>query len=327
MPMEVRSACSRDGQTDGLQGAEWAKSPRVGHLQFLRPTAYGLRGAIHTLFQTPHTAPMLEPSLIAELMLLGLCTGFLAGLLGIGGGMLLGPFLTLILSHRGVSADLAVKMAIATSMATIAFTSLASVRAHHRRGSVRWDIVKRLAPGIVFGGALASVGMFSILKGTWLAVFFGLFVSVSATQMLRNKTPLASREMPGPVGQLTAGGLIGFLSGLVGAGGAFVSVPFMVSRNVPMRNAVGTSAALGFPVALANTLGYIISGSALIGLPKGALGYVWLPALGVIGACSVLTAPLGAGVAHRVPVAQLKRIFAVLLYGLAAYMLYKGLTA
>lgn len=269
---------------------------------------------------------MLEPTLIAELALLGLCTGFLAGMLGIGGGMLMGPFLTLILSHRGVSADLAVKMAIATSMATIVLTSLSSVRAHHQRGSVRWDIVKRLAPGILIGGVLASVGIFSILKGTWLAVFFGLFVSVSATQMLRNKTPLANREMPGPAGQLAAGGLIGFLSGLVGAGGAFVSVPFMVSRNVPIRNAVGTSAALGFPIALANTLGYIISGSALTELPDGALGYVWLPALGVIGACSVLTAPWGASVAHRVPVAQLKRIFAVLLYGLAGYMLYKGLT-
>ena len=270
---------------------------------------------------------MLEPTLIAELALLGLCTGFLAGLLGVGGGMLMGPFLTLILSHRGIGADLAVKMAIATSMATIVFTSLASVRAHHQRRSVRWDIVKRLAPGILIGGALASVGMFSILKGTWLAVFFGLFVSVSATQMLRNKTPQASRDMPGPAGQAVAGGLIGFLSGLVGAGGAFISVPFMVARNVPMRNAVGTSAALGFPIALANTVGYIISGSALSELPEGALGYVWLPALGVIGACSVLTAPWGAGVAHRVPVAQLKRVFAVLLYGLAGYMLYKGLIA
>jgi uncharacterized membrane protein YfcA len=216
-------------------------------------------------------------------------------------------------------------MAIATSMATIVVTSLSSVRAHHQRGSVRWDIVRRLAPGIMIGGGLASVGMFSILKGTWLAVFFGLFVSVSATQMLRNKLPQPNREMPGPVGQMAAGGLIGFLSGLVGAGGAFVSVPFMVSRNVPMRNAVGTSAALGFPIALANTVGYIVSGSSLTDLPDGALGYVWIPALVVIGAGSVLTAPLGAKIAHRVPVAQLKRIFAVLLYCLAGYMLYKGL--
>jgi len=281
-----------------------------------------------TFFQPSHPPnPMLEPNLIAELALLGLCTGFLAGLLGIGGGMLMGPFLTLILSHRGVSADLAVKMAIATSMATIVFTSVSSVRAHHQRGGVRWDIVKSLAPGILLGGALASVGMFSVLKGTWLAIFFGLFVSFSATQMLRDKKPQANREMPGPAGQVAAGGVIGFLSGLVGAGGGFVSVPFMVSRNVPMRNAVGTSAALGFPIALANTVGYIFSGSALSGLPEGALGYVWLPALAVIGVGSVLTAPLGARIAHRVPVAQLKRVFALLLYCLAGYMLYKGLAS
>jgi uncharacterized membrane protein YfcA len=169
--------------------------------------------------------------------------------------------------------------------------------------------------------------MFSVLKGTWLAIFFGLFVSFSATQMLRDKKPQANREMPGPAGQVAAGGVIGFLSGLVGAGGGFVSVPFMVSRNVPMRNAVGTSAALGFPIALANTVGYIVSGSALTGLPDGALGYVWLPALAVIGVGSVLTAPLGARIAHRVPVAQLKRVFALLLYCLAGYMLYKGLAS
>ncbi len=270
---------------------------------------------------------MIEPHLIAELALLGLCTGFLAGLLGIGGGMLMVPFMTLIMSHRGISGDLAVKMAIATSMATIMFTSMASVRAHHRRGAVRWDIVKSLAPGIMLGGALASVGMFSVLKGAYLAVFFGLFVSYSATQMLRNKKPQAHRAMPGPAGQVAAGGVIGFLSGLVGAGGGFVSVPFMVSRNVPMHNAVGTSAALGFPIALANTVGYIVSGSALEGLPDGSLGYVWLPALAVIGACSVLTAPWGAKIAHRLPVALLKRVFAVLLYCLAGYMLYKGLLA
>jgi uncharacterized membrane protein YfcA len=115
---------------------------------------------------------ILEPFLIAELALLGLCTGFMAGLLGIGGGMLLVPFITFILTGRGVATDLAVKMAIATSMATIVFTSISSVRAHHKRGAVRWDIVKGLTPGIVLGAALASMGVFAVLKGTWLALFF-----------------------------------------------------------------------------------------------------------------------------------------------------------
>lgn len=268
---------------------------------------------------------MLDPLLIVELATLGLVTGFLAGLLGIGGGMLIGPFMTLIMSGQGVGADLAVKMAIATSMATIMFTSISSVRAHHKRGAVRWDIVRGLAPGIVLGGALASVGVFSILKGTSLAIFFAVFVSFSATQMYLDKKPKPSRQMPAWKGQLAAGSVIGFLSGLVGAGGGFISVPFMVAHNVVILNAVATSAALGFPIALANTVGYVVSGHGLPGLPAWSLGYVWLPALAVIASCSVLTAPWGARVAHHMPVAKLKKVFAFVLYGLATYMLWKGL--
>jgi len=266
-----------------------------------------------------------EPLLIVELAALGLATGYLAGLLGIGGGMLIGPFMTIILSARGVPADLAIKMAIATSMATIIFTSISSVRAHHQRGGVRWDIVKGLAPGIVLGGAIASVGVFSILKGTWLAIFFALFVGFSATQMFLDKKPKPSRQMPGTAGQVAAGSVIGFLSGLVGAGGGFVSVPFMVAHNVSILNAVATSAALGFPIAVANTVGYVVSGSAMSGLPPYSLGYVWLPGLVVVASCSVLTAPMGAKMAHRMPIAKLKRVFATVLYGLASYMLWKGL--
>jgi len=268
---------------------------------------------------------MPEPLLILQLAVLGLCTGFLAGLLGVGGGMLLGPFLTIILSARGVPADLAVKMAIATSMATIMFTSLSSVRAHHQRGAVRWDIVRGLAPGIVLGGALASAGVFALLKGTWLAIFFALFVGFSATQMFLDKKPKPGRQMPGTAGQVAAGSVIGFLSGLVGAGGGFVSVPFMVAHNVSILQAVATSAALGFPIALANTVGYVVSGWSLPNLPQHSLGYVWLPALAAVACCSVLTAPLGARLAHRLPVGKLKKIFALILYLLASYMLYKGL--
>lgn len=269
----------------------------------------------------------IEPLLIVELAVLGLGTGFLAGLLGIGGGMLMVPFITFMLSAQGVAADLAVKMAIATSMATILFTSLSSVRAHHKRGAVRWDLVRSLAPGILAGGALASLGVFAMLKGSWLAIFFGLFVGFSATQMFLDKKPAPTRQMPGTGGRFAAGGVIGFLSGLVGAGGGFISVPFMTWCNVTMHNAVATSAALGFPIALANVLGYVIAGQGLTHLPSGSLGYVWLPALAVIAACSVLTAPLGAKAAHALPVKKLKRVFASVLYLLAAYMLYKGLVA
>lgn len=268
---------------------------------------------------------LLQPQLILELALLGIGTGFLAGLLGIGGGMLMVPFITIILSGRGVGADLAVKMAIATSMATIIFTSISSVRAHHKRGAVRWDIVKRLAPGIVIGSIIGSLGVFALLKGAYLAIFFALFVGFSATQMFLDRKPKPTRQMPGTGGQLAAGGVIGFLSGLVGAGGGFISVPFMAWCNVAIHNAVATSAALGFPIAVANVAGYVISGLTVEGLPEGSFGYIWLPALGVIAIASVFTAPLGARAAHALPVGKLKRIFASILYGLAAYMLYKGL--
>lgn len=268
---------------------------------------------------------MLEPQLFLELAALGLCTGFMAGLLGIGGGMLLGPFLTLILSARGISADLAVKMAIATSMATIIFTSISSVRAHHRRGAVQWRLVRGLAPGIVLGSMVGSIGIFSVLKGTTLALVFAGFIGFSATQMFLDKKPKPGREMPGFAGLLGAGSVIGLVSGLVGAGGGFISVPFMVAHNVLVIQAVATSAALGFPIALANAAGYAFSGQGVAGLPAGSLGYIWLPALLAIASCSVLTAPWGAKMAHSLPVAKLKRIFAVVLYLLAAYMLWKGL--
>ena len=269
----------------------------------------------------------LEPTLIAELAALGLLTGFLAGLLGIGGGMVMVPFLTLMLGDQGVSADLAVKMAIATSMATIIFTSISSVRAHHKKGAVRWELVKGLAPGIVMGSFLASMGAFAALKGSYLALFFALFVGFSATQMFLDKKPAPNRQVPGTPGLLGAGGVIGFLSGMVGAGGGFVSVPFMTWCNVAIHNAVATSSALGFPIALANVIGYVVAGQGVPNLPEHSFGYLWLPGLVVIASCSVFMAPMGASAAHKLPVKQLKRTFAFVLYLLAAYMLYKGFTA
>jgi len=151
---------------------------------------------------------MIEPWLVAELAVLGLCTGFLAGLLGIGGGMIMVPFLTIMLSTRGVADDLAVKMAIATSMATIMFTSISSVRAHHRKGAVRWDLVRGLAPGIVLGSLIASLGIFAVVRGSVLALGFALFVGFSATQMFLDKKPAPTRQMPGVAGQLAGGGVI-----------------------------------------------------------------------------------------------------------------------
>jgi uncharacterized membrane protein YfcA len=269
--------------------------------------------------------PLPPATLVVELLALGAFAGFLAGLLGVGGGMLMVPFVTWILSARGVEPGLAVKMAIATSMSTILFTSLSSLRAHHKRGAVRWDVVRGLAPGIVGGSLLAGAGAFALLKGAVLAVSFALFVGFSATQMLLDRRPAPSRVLPGTLGLGGAGAGIGFLSGLVGAGGAFVSVPFMTWCNVPIHQAVATSAALGFPIALASTAGYVIGGWSLPAALPGAFGYLYLPAVACIASASVLTAPLGARTAHRLHMRQLRRIFAALLYALAGYMLYKGL--
>jgi uncharacterized protein len=265
----------------------------------------------------------LTPILVAELLALGVAAGFLAGLLGIGGGMLMVPFLTFILSARGVEPPLAVKMAIATSMASILFTSISSLRAHHRLGGVRWDLVRGIAPGILAGGLLAGAGVFAVLQGKALALMFAGFVGFSAFQMVRGKPPAPQRRLPGPTGQAAAGGVIGLVSGLLGAGGAFLSVPFMVMHNVPLRHAVGTSAALGLPIAAASTLGYVVSGWNLPPALPGAFGWLYLPALAVVALASVTLAPLGARTAHRIDVHLLRRIFALLLAALAVAMLWR----
>lgn len=262
----------------------------------------------------------LTPSLVAELLAMGCVGGFLAGLLGVGGGMMLVPFMTYILASRGVDSGMAVKMAVATSMATIMFTSLSSVRAHHRLGAVRWDLLRGMAPGILIGGLAGGAGIVALFKGQGLALGFALFIGYSGLQMLLDKKPSPGRQMPGVVGQSAVGAGIGMLSGLVGAGGAFMSVPFMTWCNVPIRQAVGTSAALGFPIAVANTLGYTVSGWSLPPALPGAHGYLYVPGLAIIVLASVTMAPLGARTAHRTDTRKLKRLFAVLLFGLAGYM-------
>ena len=261
---------------------------------------------------------------IAGLLALGSLTGFLAGLFGIGGGMIMVPFLTLLLTAHRLPVEHVVHMAIATSLATILFTSISSVRAHHQRGAVMWPVARVLAPGILVG-ALLGAQLAAALPTAGLAVLFALFVGFSATQMLLNRKPKPTRELPGRAGMFGVGNVIGLLSSLVGAGGAFVSVPFMVWCNVTMHRAVATSSALGFPIAAAGTLGYVIAGWRELGPPDWQFaGFIYLPALALISAMSVLTAPLGAKVAHAIDVARLKRWFALLLYLLAAYMLRKA---
>jgi uncharacterized protein len=263
----------------------------------------------------------IEPLLVVELLLLGTLSGFLAGLLGIGGGMIMVPFVSLILASRGFPADYTLKIAVATSLATICFTSMSSVRAHHQRGAVLWPVVAMLAPGIVVG-SLVGAQIAVALPGKTLSILFAVFVAFSATQMFLDRKPKPTRTLPNRLGGLGMGGLIGLLSSLVGAGGAFVSVPFMTWCNVRIHQAVGTSAALGFPIALAGTLGYIWAGRDVPQMPAGSIGYLYLPGLVVISLASVLTAPLGAKTAHGMDIRPLKKTFALVLYALAAYFLF-----
>jgi uncharacterized protein len=264
----------------------------------------------------------LEPQLILELALLGTVTGFLAGLLGIGGGMMMVPFMTIILTAKGYPGEYTIKMAVATSLATICFTSLASVRAHARRGAVLWPVVRVLAPGILLG-SVAGAQIAVALPGKSLGVLFAVFVAFSATQMILDRKPKPSRTMPGTLGTFGMGGLIGLLSSLVGAGGAFVSVPFMTWCNVKIHDAVGTSAALGFPIALAGTLGYVWAGRDLPQMPPGSMGYLYLPGLAIISLASISTAPVGARTAHRMDIRPLRKLFAIVLYILAGYFLLR----
>jgi uncharacterized membrane protein YfcA len=265
----------------------------------------------------------MEVSQILMLLAMGTFGGFCAGLLGIGGGMILVPMITMLLAARQVHPELIVHMAIATSMATILFTSVSSVRAHHRHGAVLWPVVKLLAPGILLGSWLGP-WLGKQMNSSVLALFFAGFVAFSATRMLSAKKPVASRELPKGVAMFGAGGVIGVLSGLVGAGGGFISVPFMTSCNVKIHNAVATSAALGFPIAFAATLSNIWFGWNVANLPPHSIGYIYLPGCVIISVASVLMAPLGAKTSHKLPVATLKKVFAVVLYGLALYMLGKA---
>lgn len=262
---------------------------------------------------------MLLPLLLA----LGCIVGFLAGLLGVGGAVTIIPVLTIIFTREGFPPAHIVHVAVATSLATIMFTSLSSMRAHARRGAVLWHVVWGLAPGIVLG-SLVGPQIAARTSGAVLAALFALFTSVSAVQMLMHRAPKAGRELPGRFGLFGVGVSLGVVSSLVGVGGGFLSVPFMTWCNVRMHNAVATSAALGFPIASAGTAGYVIAGLRQSALPALTIGYVYVPALVGIVVASMLVAPLGARLAHRWPVAKLRRAFVLLLFAISGYMLWKA---
>lgn len=266
-------------------------------------------------------APYGGLSLFAASGGLGLVVGFVAGLLGVGGGLIIVPVLIMLLHTHGQAVGMEPQLALGTSLATILFTSLSSVRAHHRRGAVEWPLVRRIAPGIVLG-TLAGAALATRMPATVLKIFFVVFLFYAAVQMWLDFKPAPHRGLPGRAGTSLAGGVIGVVSSWVGIGGGTLSVPFMLWHNVPLHRAIATSAAIGFPIAFAGAAGYVLGGWTVSGLPAGSLGFVYLPALAGIVLGSVLTAPLGARTAHRLPVRPLKRVFALLLFTLALRMVW-----
>ena len=250
----------------------------------------------------------------------GAVIGFLAGLLGIGGGMTLVPILAALYVAQSFTPDHTVHLALGTAMASIVFTSTASVREHHRHAAVDWDVVKKMVPGMLLGALLATITSGWIPQRA-LAIAFAVIVYAGATQIFLGTKPGAHASMPGPLAVFGVGTIIGVIAGLVSAGGTFLTVPFMLFCGVRMHTAIGTGAAIGIPVAVIGTVGYIISGWRVENLPPWSLGFVYLPALALLVAASIVTAPMGARYAHKLPVHTLRRVFALLLYALATKMI------
>jgi uncharacterized membrane protein YfcA len=254
-------------------------------------------------------------------LLMGLFVGFFAGLLGIGGGLILVTLMVYLFTVQHFPDDRILHMALGTSITSIVFTSLSSLRAHHGHGAVRWDIVRASVPGLIVGTLLGAL-VADQLKSKYLAIFFVIFVYYSAAQMFLNAKPKPSRQLPGRLGMSVAAVMIGVLSALVGVGGGVMTIPMMTLCNVPMRNAIGTSAALGLPIAIAGAAGFIATGWNKDHLPAWSFGYVYLPALVGIVVGTLVTVPWGAKMAHSMPVPRLKKIFAVILFILATRMLW-----
>ena len=267
----------------------------------------------------------METALTAWLFYIGTgaFAGVLAGLLGVGGGLVIVPMLNFVFTTQGLPAAYIQHLALGTSLASIMFTSVSSLRAHHQHGAVVWPIVKAVTPGILMGTFLGSK-VAALLSTRFLTGFFVVFLFYVAAQMLLNIKPKATRQTPGGLGMFGAGSVIGGISSLVGIGGGTLSVPFMTWCNVPLHTCIGTSAAIGFPIAVAGAAGYYVNGlsAPLPGLAEGYAGFIYLPALLGVAATSILTAPLGAKLAHSLPVSKLKKIFACLLIIMGSKMLW-----
>lgn len=251
---------------------------------------------------------------------LGAFVGFFAGLLGVGGGAAMVPVLAFIFAAKQFAPPHVVHLALGTSMATILFTSVSSMRTHQHHGAVNWLIVKRMVAGIIigtFGGALLA----SALDIRLLTICFTTLIYYVSAQMMFGRKP-----QPGTLPQTAAGANItaagiGIVSSLTATGGASLVIAYLVKRGTRIHEAIGTAAAIGWPLAAAGTTGYVIAGWGKSALPDYSLGYVYVPALAIIVFTSILLAPVGARLAHRTPGKLLKKIFAVVLFVLATKML------
>ncbi len=260
--------------------------------------------------------------LLALLLLLGSVVGVLAGLLGIGGGLVVVPALVFLLPKAGVSPEIVMHIALGTSLATIILTSFSSALSHIKLGNVDMFAVKWLIPGVLIGGYFGST-VAEWIPHQYLPKVFGVIVILLSVQMYRSIRRTAVHPMPNPVITSLCGGGIGVVSSLVGIGGGSLSVPFLNRHGVEMRKAVGSSAVCGFGIAITGMLGFVVTGSQATDLPEYSWGYVYLPALISIAITSMLTTRVGAKLSAQLPTAQLKRIFAVFLMFVAVTMLFQ----
>jgi uncharacterized membrane protein YfcA len=242
-----------------------------------------------------------------EYALIGLVAGYLAGFLGIGGGFVVVPALTWILLKDAETAPYAIHVAIATSLSTMLVTSMSSLLAHHRKRAIRWPLVRSMAGGLMVG-AVGGAIVADFLPADRLTAIFGVFAMLAGLQLILGRQPAAEKPLPKLPGLLGAGGVIGSISSLIGIGGGAMTVPWLLWHGVRAQSAVATSAACGYPIAIAGTVSFILLGHAS-GLPTGPLGYVHLPAFIGIAVTSALAAPLGAATMHRLSPASVKRVF------------------
>jgi uncharacterized membrane protein YfcA len=249
-------------------------------------------------------------------LLLGLVAGLLAGLFGIGGGLIIVPVLVFLFSYHGFSENLVLLMSIATSLATIVFTSIASVVTHQRLGSMWWPKVFRLAPGIMIGAAVGAV-VADRLSIDVLRIIFIVFLLYVGVHMALQVKPKPGRLPSSKILDFCVALVIGVMSSLVGIGGGTLTVPYLVHYQTPMHNAVAVASACGLPIAVAGTVSYAILGRNALHLPSWCLGYIYLPSLLGIVISSIFTAPMGARLANRLPAQKLKRYFSILIFVIA----------